>query len=221
MTSRPLTTGETAAYCRVSLRTVLRWIKRGDLEAYQLPGRGDNRVEAASLVRFLRSHAMPVPRDLAAVVASGDGASGGPVLIVDHDEASAQAIQRVLGRAGFETVVATDGFRAGALLEATAPPVMTLDLAMPGLGGIDAIRFVRDADRLNRTRILVVSAPGWQELDRALQSGADDILTKPFDNAVLVTKVEALYPGPRAAPREAAVKALTEGAAGRDSPFTP
>lgn len=59
-----LTTGEIAEYCDVNSRTVIRWIQRGHLRAYQLPGRGDNRVAVEDFLRFLKRHRMPVPEEL-------------------------------------------------------------------------------------------------------------------------------------------------------------
>ena len=59
-----LTTGEIAQYCDVNSRTVIRWIKRGHLRAYQLPGRGDNRIALEDFLAFLAAHGMPVPREL-------------------------------------------------------------------------------------------------------------------------------------------------------------
>ena len=59
-----LTTGEIAQYCGVNFRTVIRWIKRGYLDAYQLPGRGDNRVKIIDFIDFLDRFNMPVPDDL-------------------------------------------------------------------------------------------------------------------------------------------------------------
>ena len=53
---RTLTTGEIANYCGVNFRTVIRWIQRGQLRAYQLPGRGDNRVEVHNFIAFLREN---------------------------------------------------------------------------------------------------------------------------------------------------------------------
>ena len=61
---RILTTGEIAEYCGVNFRTVIRWIKRGHLEAYQLPGRGDNRIKVEDFIHFLDEHKMPIPDDL-------------------------------------------------------------------------------------------------------------------------------------------------------------
>lgn len=179
-----LTTGEIAQYCKVNFRTVIRWIKRGHLKAYQLPGRGDNRVEVEDFLRFLKQHNMPVPGEFQRPVPRA--------LIVDDDQGTARAIQRVLHRAGFETQMAFDGFSAGALMESFAPDVMTLDLRMPGLGGLEVLGFVRSHPRLQGTKIVVVSGLPRARLDEALGKGADEVLEKPFDNTALVEKVSRL-----------------------------
>lgn len=59
-----LTTGEVARHCGVNFRTVIRWIERGHLDAYKLPGRGDNRIPRAEFLRFLEQNRMPVPEAL-------------------------------------------------------------------------------------------------------------------------------------------------------------
>lgn len=179
-----LTTGEIAQYCNVNFRTVIRWIKRGHLKAYQLPGRGDNRVEVSDFLHFLQQHNMPVP---------GEFRHSAPrALIVDDDQGTARAIQRVLRRAGFETQVAFNGFAAGVLMESFAPDVMTLDLRMPGLGGLEVLAFVRSHPCLQGTKIVVVSGLPRARLEEALAKGADEVLEKPFDNAVLVEKASRL-----------------------------
>ena len=181
---RTLTTGEIAKYCGVNFRTVIRWIERGLLKAHQLPGRGDNRVEVHDFLAFLRTNEMPIPEEFLD--------RSRRVLIVEDDPAMAAAIQRTLKRAGFETRVASDGFRAGTLLGTFLPGVMTLDLRMPGIPGIDVLKFVRLAERLKDIRILIVSAMPRKELDEALAAGADDVLEKPFKNQELVEKVSRL-----------------------------
>lgn len=179
-----LTTGEIADYCGVNFRTVIRWIKRGHLKAYQLPGRGDNRVEIRDFVNFLRENSMPIPDDFRKYSMR--------VLIVDDDTSMAKNIQRVLNRAGFETEIALDGFQAGTLAESFTPSVMTLDLKMPGLSGLEVIRFARSKDNLKHVKIVVVSAMPQQDLDEALNAGADCVLEKPFNNDELVEKVSDL-----------------------------
>jgi two-component system, OmpR family, response regulator VicR len=179
-----LTTGEIADYCGVNFRTVIRWIKRGHLKAYQLPGRGDNRVEIRGFVNFLRENNMPIPDDFRKYSMR--------VLIVDDDTSMAKNIQRVLHRAGFETEIALDGFQAGTLAESFTPSLMTLDLKMPGLSGLEVIRFARGKDNLKHIKIAVVSAMPQQDLDEALKAGADCVIEKPFNNDDLVDKVSEL-----------------------------
>jgi len=181
---KTLTTGDIAKYCGVNFRTVIRWIERGHLKAHQLPGRGDNRVEVPDFLAFLRAHDMPIPEEFLDRSAR--------VLIVDDDPAMSAAIQRTLKRAGFETRVASDGFRAGTLLGTFLPGVMTLDLRMPGIPGLDVLKFVRLAERLKDIRILVVSAMPRKDLDAALAAGADDVIEKPFRNPELLEKVVRL-----------------------------
>lgn len=179
-----VTTGEIARYCGVNFRTVIRWIERGHLKAFQLPGRGDNRVEVADFLDFLRQYNMPIPNDL-------QERSRG-ILIVEDDVNMARTIQRLFRKADYNTKIAHDGFRAGVLIGTFSPIVVTLDLMIPGLGGLEVLKFIRATERLRDIKILVISGMSRAELDKALQVGADDILEKPFQNEVLLQKVERL-----------------------------
>jgi excisionase family DNA binding protein len=179
-----LTTGEAAKLCGVNFRTVLRWIERGLLWSYQLPGRGDHRVPIEELRRFMREHGIP-DRSQSPVPARR-------VLIADDEPLMARAIERVLRRAGFETAVAPSGFEAGAMLYTFKPGVMTLDLRMPGIDGINVLRFLQTAYLPSPLRILVVSADTEDRLKQALALGAHDVLRKPFANKDLLEAVERL-----------------------------
>ncbi len=176
-----LTTGDVARYCSVNVRTVIRWIERGKIKAFQLPGRGDNRVKPEDLLVFLEDHGMPVPEELKL--------ENRRVLIVDDDEHVAKAIQRTLRRTKFETLIATNGFEAGALLSEFKPAVMTLDLQMPGMNGFEVLQFVRESQSLKRLKIVVISALSRVELDKALANGADAVLEKPLNDELLLETV--------------------------------
>lgn len=184
--TKPLTTGEIAKLCGVNLRTVARWIERGHLKAYQLPGRGDNRVEPADFLDFLRRNAMPVPAELRAERKA---------LVVEDDADVAEAMARTLREVGFEVQVATDGFQAGTLLGTFRPGLMTVDLRMAGMSGAEVIRQVRANPGLAGLRILIVSAMSEAEVDEALKAGADDVLRKPFEAGALAEKVGRLVGG--------------------------
>jgi len=176
--------GEIAKICDVNQRTVIRWLDRGDLVGFKLPGRGNNRVTAAELLAFLERNGMPIPAELQQ--------KGDRVLIVDDDPGVSAAIQRVLKRNGYHTRTAEDGFRAGALLGAFRPDLITLDLSMPALDGFDVIRFIRCHEDYRHIRILVISGLDEIQLRRARELGADGALPKPFENLDLADQVNRL-----------------------------
>jgi excisionase family DNA binding protein len=187
-----LTSREAGQRCGVSFRTVIRWIERGDLPAYRLPGRGDYRIAVADLRDFARRHGLPEP------VAAGDmPARSNRILVVDDEPSMARAIQRVLRPAGYETLIATDGFQAGSLLHSFAPALMTLDLQMPGLDGFGVLRFLRDSNPRPELRVLVVSGESEQRLREARELGAHETLAKPFINEQLLATVQGLLARPR------------------------
>lgn len=179
------TTGDIAQMCDVNQRTVIRWIDRGELQGFKLPGRGNNRVTEESLVSFLQQHDFPLPEGLILFSAK-------PVLIVDDDSAITKAIQRVLRGAGYKTVIALDGFEAGSELVRNKPLLMTLDLKMPGMDGFEVIKQVRNKADISHTKILVISSVEEILLNKALDIGADDFISKPFTNSELLEKVDQL-----------------------------
>jgi len=188
--NRVMTTGEVAKYCGVSFRTVIRWIERGHLNAYKLPGRGDNRVQMADFMLFLKQNKMPVPEELKHIETMGVATKR--VLIVEDDDIMACAIEFLLEQAGYETKVAADGFQAGAMLATYKPDVMTLDMMLPGMSGIEVLKFIRGMEAFSDLRILVVSGTVAENSEIYIDAGADDVLSKPFENVMLVDKVENL-----------------------------
>ncbi|MBX2861623.1 MAG: response regulator [Vampirovibrio sp.] len=190
---KTLTTTEIAGYCDVNFRTVIRWIERGLLKAHQLPGRGDNRVEIADFVAFLKENNLPIPEAFQDYRGIKHAKGGKPsVLIVDDDPLMVTAIERMLKTQGYETQTATNGFEAGALLSSATPDLMTLDLSMPGMSGLEVIQFVRNLETAKDVKILVISALTPEELGEAVAAGANDALEKPFEPDQLIEKVNNL-----------------------------
>ena len=184
---KTLTTGDIAKMCDVNLRTVIRWIDRGALKGFKLPGRGNNRVRVEDFIQFLNEHEMPIPTELAAD-------DNRRVLIIDDEAAVARSIARILRAAGYETETALDGFQGGSLLIKYQPALVTLDLRMPGVSGYDVLKFIRSTPETEHIKVVVISALDQQSLQRARDEGADAVLSKPFDNEALTTTVERLLP---------------------------
>ncbi|HEX7970008.1 MAG TPA: response regulator transcription factor [Stellaceae bacterium] len=112
------------------------------------------------------------------------------ILIVDDDPAIREVVGFALGRAGFETVEASDGKAALERFAAAKPDLVVLDVLMPGLDGIEVCRELR---RRGSVPILFLSSKD-DEVDRivGLEIGGDDYLVKPFSPRELVARVKAL-----------------------------
>jgi two-component system response regulator ResD len=116
----------------------------------------------------------------------------GSILVVDDEPTIGEVVCRYLQRAGYETHVALDGIEAVEAAAARDPDLIVLDLMLPGLDGLEAMRRIR-ANGGRRTAIIVLTARG-EESDRiiGLRLGADDYIVKPFSPAELVARVDAV-----------------------------
>lgn len=113
------------------------------------------------------------------------------MLVVDDDLRVVQALKRGLQAEGYAVDVALDGVDGQWLATENAYDAMVLDIMLPGLSG-DALcaRLRRDG---NWTPILMLTArSGSTEEARALDTGADDFLSKPFSYVVLTARLRAL-----------------------------
>jgi two-component system response regulator MprA len=113
------------------------------------------------------------------------------VLIVDDEPAVRAALDRALRLDGYEVALAADGHEALDRLAAVRHDAIVLDVAMPGLDGLQVCRRLRDAG--DRTPVLMLTARDAVD-DRVagLDAGADDYLVKPFALKELKARLRAL-----------------------------
>ncbi|HET7753429.1 MAG TPA: response regulator [Anaeromyxobacteraceae bacterium] len=110
------------------------------------------------------------------------------MLLVDDDPDIGRFLAMLLELEGFSPEVATRGEEAIAACERARPAAVLLDVAMPGLDGLELCRRLRGSGL--DCPILVVSArPGSELGARALEAGADEFIRKPFDNADLLDRL--------------------------------
>ncbi len=120
------------------------------------------------------------------------------VLVVEDDPEMQRALALNLTARGFEVTTAADGTAALNAAASGSPDVIVLDMGLPDLDGMDIIRAIRG---YTRTPIVVLSGrSGSGDKVDALEAGADDYVTKPFDVNELVARLRAATR--RAAPGE-------------------
>lgn len=111
------------------------------------------------------------------------------VLVVDDDRAIRQMIIQALGAEGYIVQPATDGDEAITSAQREPPHLILLDVNMPRVDGWQVLDELR-AGAGPQTSVVVMTA-GYDAQDRALASGAQGYLAKPFDLDDLLTTVEA------------------------------
>lgn len=113
------------------------------------------------------------------------------ILVVEDDKHVAKAVKRGLESEGFAVDVALDGVEGHWLATENPYDAVVLDIMLPGLSGYDICAKLRDAG--NWTPILMLTAKtGADDEARALDTGADDFLAKPFSYVVLLARLRAL-----------------------------
>lgn len=112
------------------------------------------------------------------------------ILVADDDTQILRALRITLSARGYEVTTASDGRAAVDAAANVHPDLVVLDLGMPGLTGIEVIEALRG---WTQVPILVVSGrtESWDKVE-ALDAGADDYVTKPFQADELLARIRAL-----------------------------
>jgi two-component system KDP operon response regulator KdpE len=112
---------------------------------------------------------------------------GARVLVVDDEPQMLRSLRLILAGHGYEVVTAAGGEDALEEVARRLPDVILLDLMLPGIGGLEVCRRVRERTAVP---IIVLSARGEESVKvQALDLGADDYLTKPFGAGELLARL--------------------------------
>jgi serine/threonine protein kinase/CheY-like chemotaxis protein len=116
----------------------------------------------------------------------------GTILVVDDLPANRDILARRLERLGFQVLQASSGVEALELLSRSAVDLMLLDIAMPGMTGLDVLREVRtDRSSALLPVIMVTAKTDSEDVVEALSLGANDYVTKPVDFPVTLARIKA------------------------------
>jgi len=112
------------------------------------------------------------------------------ILVVEDEASFSEALAYVLGKEGFEVVVADTGDGAIATFDRVGADLVLLDLMLPGLSGTEVCKQLRSRSNVP---IIMLTAKDT-EVDKVvgLELGADDYVTKPYSKAELVARIRAV-----------------------------
>lgn len=115
------------------------------------------------------------------------------ILLIEDDDISASLIRFLVERQGHTLQLARDGREGLAMLDATRPDAVILDLLLPYVDGLTVLRNIRTHAELSRIPVLVLTGKTREEdIVQVLGSGADDYLAKPFQPAELTARLNRL-----------------------------
>ena len=114
------------------------------------------------------------------------------VLGVDDQPANLRLLDAVLTPRGYQVLTAASGPEALALLETENVDLVLLDIVMPEMDGHEVCRRIRSTPATEFLPVVMITASGSEQRLAALESGADDFVTKPFDKSELLARVASL-----------------------------
>src|SRR5262249_39019758 len=113
-----------------------------------------------------------------------------PLLLVDDDPACRGAMVRLLNRAGFSVETAADGAELLQMLGQFTPRLVILDLMLPGIGGMEALRQIRADPSLMHLRVVVLSGDVQMDRDELFGTlGVAEVLAKPVQFTELLAVI--------------------------------
>jgi two-component system phosphate regulon response regulator PhoB len=115
------------------------------------------------------------------------------ILIIEDERGLTQSLTWYFNREGYETVVAHDGSEGLRKAQTLLPDVILLDIMLPGMDGLAVLRELQSGERTRNIPVIMLTAKS-EETDQVVgfNLGADDYVTKPFSNKVLLHRIKAV-----------------------------
>jgi two-component system sensor histidine kinase/response regulator len=121
------------------------------------------------------------------------GNENAKVLVVDDSQESLDLLIYFLKPAGYTILTAMDGEETLRSVEENPPDIILLDIMLPKIDGYEVCeRIKKDKNTFHIPIIMITALKELKDKIRALEAGADDFITKPFDNVELLTRVRSL-----------------------------
>jgi len=117
--------------------------------------------------------------------------SNGHILIIDDEVTLRQSLARILQQAGFETTTAENADQGLAFIDTTAFDLVFMDLRMPGIAGLDALKLIHN-NYPNLPVVLFTAQPDLNSAVEALRNGATDYLLKPLKPQIVIENAQKI-----------------------------
>jgi two-component system, cell cycle response regulator DivK len=127
--------------------------------------------------------------------------AGERIMIVEDNERNIKLLRDLLGARGYRTIEARSGEEAIALGRAERPDLVLMDIQLPGMDGVAALRELRTFRETAATPVIAVTAFAMNDdRERLLAAGFDGYVEKPIDIRALPAQLRVFLAGPSGAP---------------------
>jgi CheY-like chemotaxis protein len=120
-------------------------------------------------------------------------AGPGRIIVIDDNAQNHELLVAYLDELDCEVVTASDGVEALENIQARTPDLILLDIMMPRMSGFEVCRKLKSDPRTRDVPVIMVTALNeLGDIERGVESGTDDFITKPVNRLELVTRVKSL-----------------------------
>jgi two-component system alkaline phosphatase synthesis response regulator PhoP len=115
------------------------------------------------------------------------------VIVVDDDEPSLELLQAYLEDVDCVTISAQDGLEALEIISRKTPDLVLLDVMMPKMSGFEVCKRIKNDPKTSDIPVIMVTALNeFGDIERGIDSGTDDFISKPVNKLELVTRVRTM-----------------------------
>ena len=115
------------------------------------------------------------------------------ILVVDDNQQNLELLQAYLEDIECETLAAYDGIEALEIISKGAPDLILLDIMMPKMSGFEVCKRIKNDPKTADVPVIMVTALSeYGDIERAIDSGTDDFISKPVNKLELLTRVRTM-----------------------------
>ena len=117
------------------------------------------------------------------------------ILYIEDNQHNRRIVRKILEHHGYQVEEAEDGLVGLQKIQDLIPPLVLLDIALPGIDGLEVLKRVREDDKLRDIPVIALTASAMRgDREKFLAAGCDDYLSKPIRAADLVNMVDSHHP---------------------------
>ncbi|MCD4830390.1 MAG: helix-turn-helix domain-containing protein [Anaerohalosphaeraceae bacterium] len=176
------TTGQVARICNVAPRTVTKWFDSGKLRGYRIPGGRDRRIPAVELLRFMKTHNLPIEQlELDQL----------RILIIDSTAVTDRLLQELKKIDTYDVQIAKSNFDAGLIVQKFLPNIVLINLSASNIDADNICKNIRTNDDLPGTKIIAIASSITAEQASAIiAKGYDQCAGNDWGISEIIAKID-------------------------------